>query len=113
MRRRRGFTFIELLLAISVMLVLMAISMPKMAATFKRGRLEAATRKLTAPLRYARPLALLRGAGSPVRFPRTGSSGSPKTTHGRGEPNRHATCSESAPNIELGDSAARELRSTP
>ena len=73
MRRRRGFTFIELLLAISVMLVLMAISMPKMAATFKRGRLEAATRKLTATLRYARHLAILRGDGSQVLiYPKTG-----------------------------------------
>jgi prepilin-type N-terminal cleavage/methylation domain-containing protein len=66
MKRRRGFTFIEILLVISLAVILMALAMPRMAGTFKRGQLESSARELVGMLRYARHLAVLRAGGTQV-----------------------------------------------
>lgn len=63
MKRRAGFTFMELMLTLSIMVVLAMIALPKMRGMMGRSELDAAVRDLTATLRYARHFAVLRGDG--------------------------------------------------
>ncbi len=66
--RARGFTFLELMIVITLLGVLAAVTVPKMGNIFRHGQLEAGTRDLVATLRYARHAAILRGDGVEVRF---------------------------------------------
>lgn len=66
MRSQRGFTFIEVLLVVMLVLILMAMAFPKMGGTFRRGEIESSARELVGVLRYARHLAVLRHGGTQV-----------------------------------------------
>lgn len=73
MRRRvtsiataRGMTFMEVLLAITIMLVLLSLALPKMGGMFRKGRLQADARILTGVLRYGRHAAVLSGLGTQI-----------------------------------------------
>jgi prepilin-type N-terminal cleavage/methylation domain-containing protein len=68
MRRRRGFTFIEITFVILIIGMLMAISLPRMKGTLINVRLKSGARSVTALLRYARNAAVLRGLPCSVCF---------------------------------------------
>ncbi len=65
---RRGFTFLEILIAVVILAILTAVLFPKIGFIFRSGQLEAAGRDLAATLRYARQAAILSGGGCEVRF---------------------------------------------
>lgn len=68
MRRRRGFTFIEITFVILILGMLMAISLPRMKGTLVNVRLKSGARGVTALLRYARNVAVLRGLPCSICF---------------------------------------------
>lgn len=51
---RRGFTLIEVLIAICVAAILVGVTVPSFTATFAKGRLEGALNGLSVDLQYAR-----------------------------------------------------------
>lgn len=59
--RGRGFTAVELLVAIASIAILAAVSMPAFTTTIQNRRLDGATRKIIADLRYAQSMAVARG----------------------------------------------------
>ena len=66
--RRRGFTFIEITLVITIMAVLAAIALPRMKGTMKQAQLKRTAREVVGMLRYARNVAVLRELPCEVRF---------------------------------------------
>jgi hypothetical protein len=64
--RRSGFTFLEAMLVLGIIVVLAAVTLPKMRGTFDRARLQSAVRDFSGMLRYARQFAVLRGDGAQV-----------------------------------------------
>lgn len=58
---RRGFTLVELMVAIAMIAVLAAIAVPLFGAMFQRQRLNEAARGAVSMLRRARSLAIARG----------------------------------------------------
>ncbi|HOR28258.1 MAG TPA: GspH/FimT family pseudopilin [Candidatus Sumerlaeota bacterium] len=59
-RRRRGFTFFEIMLVIVIVGILTAVALPRMRGTYRRSQLTAAARELVGLMRYARNAAVLR-----------------------------------------------------
>lgn len=66
MRARKGFTFMELMISLMIILVMMAVAIPRMKGAFGRGELRSAAFELTSTLRYARNVAVLRSDGAQV-----------------------------------------------
>ena len=70
--RRRGFTFIELVVAVSLMGMLLAILGPRIGATRDRGAVRSAKQKVSAYLATTRAAAIRRGR--PATFHASGGS---------------------------------------
>lgn len=68
MRRRGGFTFIEIIIVIVLVVVLGALVMASFKGTLQSMRAKSAARQITAVLRYARDMAVLREKPVEVRF---------------------------------------------
>lgn len=68
MHGRKGFTFIEITVVIFIVCIMAAISIPRMKGTFVDVRLKGAARDVTALLRYARNVAVLRELPCQVQF---------------------------------------------
>jgi len=60
MRRRRGFTLIEVLLVIAIMAIVAAVTLPTFVSSIRGNRLRTAARMVTMAGRYARSMAVLR-----------------------------------------------------
>jgi type IV fimbrial biogenesis protein FimT len=71
-----GFTLIEVLVAVSILGVLIAIAMPSFTTTIRRFRTEAIRDDLIASLQVARSEAIRRGVSNSVTVSRTPASGS-------------------------------------
>ena len=72
MRRRLGFTFMELMLVVVILAALAAFTFPRLGGTYHRARLQQAARELAATLRQARYVAVIRGDASEVRLDPSG-----------------------------------------
>ncbi len=59
-RRRAGFTLIEVILVVVISLILLAVSLPHFAHTYKGSKLRSATRTVNRMARYARSMAIMR-----------------------------------------------------
>ncbi|HJU65296.1 MAG TPA: prepilin-type N-terminal cleavage/methylation domain-containing protein, partial [Gemmatimonadaceae bacterium] len=70
--RRRGFSTIELLMAVVIVGVLSVIAMPKASALFNAASLQSATQTVATTLAQARAAAIQNGR--PSRFVRSGST---------------------------------------
>lgn len=68
MRAARGFTFVEILVVITIILILMSVSLPRLAGTVGHTRLTTSARDVTALLRFARDAAVLTEQQTEVRF---------------------------------------------
>lgn len=68
MRRCRGFSLAELLVAVGILAVLGVIAMPSFAALMQTYRLNSATLQLASDLRYAQSLAVSNGAYYRLRW---------------------------------------------
>ncbi len=68
MRRRGGFTFIEITIVIVIMLSLTAVALPRMRSTVLHMRLKQGARDVASALRLARDSAVLRELPVEVRF---------------------------------------------
>jgi type II secretion system protein H len=68
MRRRGGFTFIEITIVIMIVGLLLAFGTPRMRGTFGRVRLTSAARDITALMRFARDVAVLTESRCEMRF---------------------------------------------
>jgi Tfp pilus assembly protein FimT len=66
--RSAGFTFMEILLVLTILLVLLAVSVPKLSGSYRRAQALGAARDLTAALHYARHFAVLSGVGCQIKF---------------------------------------------
>jgi len=66
MKRKNGFTLVELLIAIVVVTLLLAMSVPAMQEFFKNNRLSAQANDILLALQIARTEAVKRGSGSVV-----------------------------------------------
>jgi type IV fimbrial biogenesis protein FimT len=71
-----GFTLIEVLVAVAILGVLIAIAMPSFTSTIRRFRTEAIRDDLMASLQVARSEAIRRGVSNSVTISRTPASGS-------------------------------------
>jgi prepilin-type N-terminal cleavage/methylation domain-containing protein len=67
-RHRRGFTFIEIVLVVVILMVLAALAMPQMKGTFASTRLKRTARNIAGLLRFARNTAVLRELPCEIRF---------------------------------------------
>ena len=56
--RRRGFSTLELLVALSVAATLMVLALPPLSESLRNARLRAATRQISGDLRQARSTAV-------------------------------------------------------
>lgn len=65
---RCGFTLIELVLVIAIMLVIAAIAAPRYSAAVERYRLETAARRVAADISLARAIAMASGASQTISF---------------------------------------------
>jgi type IV fimbrial biogenesis protein FimT len=70
----RGFTLIEVIVAIAILGVLVAIAIPSFTSTIRRYRTEAIRDDLTASLQIARSEAIRRGLSNTITITRTPSS---------------------------------------
>ena len=68
MRTRRGFTLIEILFVIVIILVLAAIGFPRMKGSYFKARLSGAAREVVGLLRTAQSSAVLREQPTRVVF---------------------------------------------
>ena len=59
-RRRTGFTLIEVILVVVIALILMSVSLPHFARTYKGSRLRSSARTIDRMARYARNMAIMR-----------------------------------------------------
>jgi len=59
-RRRAGFTLIEVILVVVISLILLGVSLPHFAHTYKGSKLRSAARTVTRMARYARSMAIMR-----------------------------------------------------
>ena len=66
--RARAFTFFEIMIVISIVAILAAITMPRLKSTLAKVRVKSAARKVTGLLRYARTAAILGESTCEVRF---------------------------------------------
>lgn len=66
--RRRGFTFIEILVVVGILIILVGITAPRLGGMLDHSQFQAASRDLVGLLRYARDTAVVRGDGCEVRF---------------------------------------------
>jgi prepilin-type N-terminal cleavage/methylation domain-containing protein len=71
---RRGFTLLELLVAVALVGVLAAIAVPSFQRQIERWRLGAAARQLVMDLKVARSRAIVGGAAQRVHFTVPGGS---------------------------------------
>jgi type IV fimbrial biogenesis protein FimT len=71
----RGFSLIEVMVAIAILGVLISIAMPSFTATIRRYRAEAIRDDLTASLQIARSEAIRRGLSNTITITRTPASG--------------------------------------
>ncbi len=60
--RRRGFSAVELLVAVGMLAIITAVSFPSFAESLRRSRLSGSARQLASDIRYARSLAVSRGS---------------------------------------------------
>ncbi len=67
-QRRRGFTFIEIMMVMVIVMLLLAISLPRLQGSWQKARLKRAGRDIAGMLRYARNAAVLRELPCEVRF---------------------------------------------
>lgn len=68
MRRRGGFTFIEVLLVVGIVGLLASLAMPKIKGAFLNARLKTGARELAGYLRFARNTAVLRERPCQITF---------------------------------------------
>lgn len=59
-RRRAGFTLIEVILVVVITVILLGVSLPHFAHTYKGSTLRSATRTINRMTRYARSMAIMR-----------------------------------------------------
>jgi prepilin-type N-terminal cleavage/methylation domain-containing protein len=59
-RHRQGFTLIEVILVVVISLILMSVSLPHFARTYKGSRLRSSARTINRMARYARNMAIMR-----------------------------------------------------
>ena len=57
---KQGFTLIEVILVVVISLILLGVSLPHFAHTYKGSKLRSATRTVTRMARYARSMAIMR-----------------------------------------------------
>lgn len=62
MRRRGGFTFLEITIVVLIVMVLSVVAFPRMKSTMQHMRLRQGARDLAAVMRLARDSAVVRGA---------------------------------------------------
>ncbi|MGR9072882.1 MAG: GspH/FimT family pseudopilin [Gammaproteobacteria bacterium] len=67
-RRQRGLTLIELLIAVGVVAVLLALAVPSFSGLIERKRLEGATEKMVADFQFARSEAIKRNTEIFISF---------------------------------------------
>jgi type II secretion system protein H len=68
MKRRRGFTFFEILMVLMLIATLAVVAFPRMGGVYRQSQLRAGARELTQTLRLARQAAILSGDGCQVRI---------------------------------------------
>lgn len=59
-RTKRGFTLIEVVLVVVITLILLSVSMPHFAQTYKGSKIRSAARTVNRMARYARNMAIMR-----------------------------------------------------
>lgn len=64
----RGYTLMELLVALSVAGIMMSLAVPRMETMIRRERVRGVANRLAADLAYARLMAMRNGASTVVRF---------------------------------------------
>ena len=62
-RRKEGFTFLELVVVITIMGIIMAITLPRFSSTFSKATLGGTARGLAGTMAYLRNAAAKHGTG--------------------------------------------------
>jgi prepilin-type N-terminal cleavage/methylation domain-containing protein len=91
----RGYTLMELMVAVTIAGIMMSLAVPRMEAMIRREQVRGAANRLAADLAYARLMAMRNGSSTVVRFTadarcpgRGGASGYSIGMRGRAPPLR-------------------------
>jgi type II secretion system protein H len=66
--KRAGFTLMEIMIVVVIIMLLMSIAIPRMGGTFTSSQLKASARDVTGLLRYARDYAVVTGRQCEMRL---------------------------------------------